>query len=481
MRVNDELFEIVAALSPAEKRYFKLNARRYAQGKSNYEKLFDALCKYSTLPYNEKAFIKQHKGKSFVKNLAYEKIYLRDLLLKTMRNFRSGKNGQATIQELITDLEFMVERGLTDGALRLLDAAWEKANEMELYPEMLTVLHFRRRLLWHGARVEQFDYKKHIDEERAVLQQLQTLQQCTHLLMRVEDINSLGNWQHQTAEVDEILVAIKAIELELNPGLRARYNLLSAKTLILFKRTQFKAAYNYLQEYLSQLEENSNLHFLRSRTYYGVLSNFLYTAMMLEDYSQFPTTLKKIKLLEPLNEQERLDLFLIKTRYEAIYMLNTGIFVEAKKLQEETLSGLDFFKNNMRKADQLASVFNLILISFFTKNPDQAITNINRLFSIAGNDKKQAELLIIARFIELMCHSDIGNLDLVISYQRNLLRQIKLYAPQTDYLRRLAHIVLLKACNNLDRSEFNWLMQLQEDQLPPQWAQVPGLIRHWCT
>ncbi len=103
------LFQLIAAMSKAEKRHF----RQYAKANSlssNYLDLFEAI--EGQKRYDEKTIKLQFKGKAFVRQLHVTKNYLQNFLLKSLRAFHQKPSKDAELKDLLRDVEWMFAKGL---------------------------------------------------------------------------------------------------------------------------------------------------------------------------------------------------------------------------------------------------------------------------------------------------------------------------------------------------------------------------------
>src|SRR5688572_25646962 len=94
------LFLLIKSLSKSEKRYFKLFADN-GKSDSNYLQLFEAIDKQEE--FDEDAIRKKFKGKAFTAQLHVAKIYLSELILKSLRNFHANDSVNGQVLDLIRD------------------------------------------------------------------------------------------------------------------------------------------------------------------------------------------------------------------------------------------------------------------------------------------------------------------------------------------------------------------------------------------
>lgn len=107
---SDNIFRLIQAMSPAEKRYFK---RHYASDQSIIIKLFDFINSLNS--YNEEV-VKGHFGEKIVKNLKVYKIQLYDLILKSLVSYHQKNNIVSKIRAGLEEMDILIEKHLYDQA-----------------------------------------------------------------------------------------------------------------------------------------------------------------------------------------------------------------------------------------------------------------------------------------------------------------------------------------------------------------------------
>ena len=125
MKPSDSLFRLIRSMSKSEKGYFKKFSSLHVIGKqNNYIRLFDAID--TQQEYNEAAVKKTFKNEVFIKQLTATKNYLYNLILKSMRIYRSAESPEMQLKDVISDAEILFEKELfTDCETRL-----EKARRL---------------------------------------------------------------------------------------------------------------------------------------------------------------------------------------------------------------------------------------------------------------------------------------------------------------------------------------------------------------
>jgi hypothetical protein len=132
MTPTSELFELIHSLSGVEKSYFKKFASLHVKGaKNNYVKLFDVIVKQKE--YNEEGIKESLSDQSFSKRLASEKIYLQNLILKSLRLFHSQHSIDFILRQKIEYAYLYAGKGLYSQAAKVLAKAKIQAQKHELF------------------------------------------------------------------------------------------------------------------------------------------------------------------------------------------------------------------------------------------------------------------------------------------------------------------------------------------------------------
>lgn len=143
MKKSVELYVLIHSLSKSEKRYFRLFCGRESSG-GNYLRLFEAIDKQEE--YDERKIKEEFAGETFTKQLHVTKNYLRNLILKSLRNFHGKISKSAELKDLLRNVELLYFKelfGLCEGELL---RAEKIAHSYELTAGLVEVLAWKRRL-----------------------------------------------------------------------------------------------------------------------------------------------------------------------------------------------------------------------------------------------------------------------------------------------------------------------------------------------
>jgi len=143
-----DLHTLIRSMTMSEKRHFKLFSRRHGgEEESNYIKLFDAISEQES--YDSELLEKE----DFVNNLAAEKLYLYQSILKSLISYHGSLSSKKKVLEMVSSAEVLFLKGLNTQALNILEKAEEIAVENELFSHLLVV-----RELQADIHSQNFDY-----------------------------------------------------------------------------------------------------------------------------------------------------------------------------------------------------------------------------------------------------------------------------------------------------------------------------------
>lgn len=133
-RPKDDIFRLIKAMTPAEKRYFK---RHFASDRSALTDLFNYLNSQSEY---EEGQVKAYFGENFSKKLKVYKYQLQRLVLKSLSNFNSKRSVLSKIRLGLEEMEILLEKNLFDMALEVLDRVKDLCLQNEEFTYLLEVL-----------------------------------------------------------------------------------------------------------------------------------------------------------------------------------------------------------------------------------------------------------------------------------------------------------------------------------------------------
>ena len=121
MAYSDDLYQLVRSMTKGEKRRFRLFATRYRQEKI-YLRLFDELNRQKE--YDEEGLREKFREEAGITQFHVVKNYLYRMIMKSLHTFEQRSSPQAKVEDLITDIRLLYERGLFKQAWKV----WRQAS-----------------------------------------------------------------------------------------------------------------------------------------------------------------------------------------------------------------------------------------------------------------------------------------------------------------------------------------------------------------
>jgi hypothetical protein len=172
MAKKGNLFFLIKSLSGSEKRYFRLQSQR-GKAEAQYLQLFDFIDGQEEA--DEDAIKEHFKEEQFVKQLHVTKIYLTDLILRSLRNYHANSSVYSKVLDTLRDVEILFGKELYDQCHYKLLKAEKLADSYEKEALLLEVLGWKRKLLIAQSKAEMKEVAIISAQEKAGLQKLSDL------------------------------------------------------------------------------------------------------------------------------------------------------------------------------------------------------------------------------------------------------------------------------------------------------------------
>ncbi len=161
MAVSDELFKLIKSMSKSEKRYFQLYASLFtSRNKNTYVILFNQIEKQKE--YNEPKVLRAFRLKGIKVDLPSLKVYLYDLILKCLKNYKTDHDIDEQIQSLISSAKLLHKKQLNVQAKKYLKKAKVMAEDNERFLLLIEIKRIERKYLWLYSEYEEIE--KNLEE-----------------------------------------------------------------------------------------------------------------------------------------------------------------------------------------------------------------------------------------------------------------------------------------------------------------------------
>lgn len=423
MSKSDDLHRLIRSLSPSEKRYIKVMARK-DEADAKYLRLMDAI--EAQPEYDEAAFVNRYAKEGFIKFLAAEKKKLHSIILKAMRAFHADASVDNQLHDLLQDEVFLRSKGLVAQRRKVL----EKAKELALRHDKLVVLY--QILEREYALVLESTPKDLVDECNALLETKETT------MARLNELHRI------TVAKEEAFLAIrsgmdfkKAENIQFMDGLldrtrlrhpehaltkQSRVQAHSLRALIHRSKGDFPAAKAEYEAIADLYMADPDMQADNGLGYKIALGNYLVYANSARDYTRFEEVLAVLKALPPTNFYEDGELFQNVYFIEHLYYMNHDRWADAERLVPDIMAGLEQYRGKVNKAREMTFLYNILIMYFLTHKYKEALKYADLL--MAERTDVRQDVQVATRIFHLICHYELGHADLMESLTRSVYRYL---------------------------------------------------------
>ena len=424
---GDDLFLLIKSLNTSEKRYFKLFADRQGSGKyKSYLKVFDLIDDQGDI-YDEQLLKKKLKVKSEIEMLPRTKVYLHDLIMKSMRLYRSEKDIAREVFDLIHDELFYTEKGLIGMRAKTIKRAKELAYTHDLMFLLLAIIQRERvyALKYSGGDALQKMEQIH-NEEITVLKHLNNEAELGRISYRLwvqliidplsGDKNVLQDFtaykQHDLLQdYDQLQTFMEKISF-----LRS-HSLICKITNDVAGHFEFNKKIVELFNTYPQQKFNVNFNYI------DALGNYLSASHKAGIYDEFEHVIEQLNSLPKEKFKDEVSIAVTVINNKLLYIMNTGKFDLGDDLIKEFEAVCITYKKLITESFFLINNYNIMVMLFVKKEYERALIHCLRV--IDTKSQARAELQHGAQMMQLVLHFELNNLVFLESLCRNTIRSMK--------------------------------------------------------
>lgn len=400
------LFDLIHSLTKAEKRSFKLYARRSGDTTSaKFVMLFDIMERMTH--YDEVLIIKKLDNVSKAQ-FSNQKAHLYAQLLASLRQSYLNHDIDIQLREQLDYIRLLYKKGLYDQSLRLLNRAKNVTGQYRKDLFQLSLLDYEKQI-----RSQQvFDL-----EER----QVNEMDQQTE-----ESLERFGNVQHFFSVAIKLKARfvgkgvvkneVERLELENTYGkelaqydeesmfFNERFYLYRAYYWYSYLTYDFANCTRYAEKWVS-LFELEKMDTKRRSAFLKGLNRLLQSAFRADDVVYFD---KYYDRMLSFDQEESPTLAsntaLLLTKYKAIQLFNSiflhADFHERSEMVEKTLEAVEVHRDFMDRHTQLIIYYKAAIYFFAIDDYERALEMVNRVINDKGN--LRSDLKSFARIVRLI-------------------------------------------------------------------------------
>lgn len=453
---SDKLYRLIHALSPAEKRYFRIFIQGKTERSSKYLRLFELIDAQDAFDEGSlKSKIYKHLepgGKKY----SELKSYLYKLLLKSLQSFDEQQSVQFKLNELLQGVIVLYKRGHYDDCRDLLQKAAKIARQYEEFGSQLQIIRWEKQLAYTRMDVD-FLHKKleqlQYQEEQALLH-LRNTSEYQKVFFQVYT----ANFRREASPRNERRTAVLHDLIGQGDAFSDPDRATSHKSRVAYYRTlniYYYATAHYEQFYdsgkkLMHLLE-SQPHFLKENLadYIATLSNLILSCGLLQRYDEVRIYLEKLRRLNPITTDDRRKIH--RQYYSNLFALCTftGEFEEARREMDRCQQEAERF--SAHDYETASFYFQYCTICFGCGDFNGALDYLNLWLSQPRSVERE-DLQSLARILSLVLHFEMGNMLLLESLTRSATRFMQKKNRYQELERRFIHFIndLMKASGRQD-------------------------------
>ncbi len=467
---SDKLYKLIRALSPAEKRYFRLYVRGKTARDSKYLQLFEGMAAMETL--DEEALKNRVYNGTVVEGKKYSelKAYLYELLLKCLQSFDEQHSVEYRLNQLLQGVSVLFKRGHYDDCRDLLHKAEKLADQYERFGHQLEIISWEKHLAYTRMDVD-FLHKNleqlHYREDHA-LEQLRNAADYRKAFFRVYTSIKREAMQRGGDRLAQLRYSVQQTAFS-DPHLAtshtARVHYYRTLNLYHYAMAEYTEFYETGRNLIALLE--SQPHFLKENIadYIAALSNLILSCGLLGKYREVEVALQKLRNLQALTEDDRQKIHRQYFTNRFVLCIYTGEFEQAR--QEMIHCQREAAEFDPHHYETASFYFQYCVICFGCNDFSSALDYLNQWLNQPRSVDRE-DLQSLARMLSLILHFEMGNLVLLESLLRSATRFMQKKNRLFELERRFIHFMadLMRAANRSEQQPFLQKMLTELHALP---------------
>ncbi|MEM0997383.1 MAG: hypothetical protein AAGN35_09905 [Bacteroidota bacterium] len=412
-------------MSASEKRYFKVFASRSSQkGKNHYMEIFARINAQST--YDESAILQLLPDDKARRQFPVMKNYLYKLVLKSLRNFHSGRTIDFRLKEHLMNAEILQRRGLPVQCGKQLDKARQLALAHEKYEYLLEIGALQLTLAMQQPEVNLERLAQRLEDIFTSTNQWFEYYRQIQVFRKLSLQMLVLNRREQHITGPEVKQAYKRIlhhptmqQLAADLPVRAQAFYNQCHFIYHFAAGDQNQAFAYVQQIVRVMEDHPHLVEERPENYVHTLQNMVVIStlcrspqeslQLTERLKSFAERFPKVKFSQRLHH----NALLFAYNVELQLLLSTKQMTTAANLLPGLEALLDQHppRYNLNEGYVLLALYLQIAnVYLYQKSFDQALSFVNRILNQPGINEEY-ELHLHTRLLRVMILFDAGDFE----------------------------------------------------------------------
>ena len=427
------LFDLIKSLTKSEKRYFKLQIS--SSGNSEDKKivlLFDELNAQET--FDDEYILKKNPSLKR-EQLSNLKAYLFQKILQSIRQFNAAKIPEIRIREQIDYAHILFNKRNYEQGLECLKNAKKLAQEFDQLELMLDIINMEKSAIMptidNSNSVEKID--QIISEVELINAKINKINSFSNLAIKLNSLYTKSGYikgEDELLEIKELFYTHLPFYKESDLSLTEKIHLYKLHIGFNFYIQDFESGYIFSKKLVDTLEKSPSFLKKDLNNYVKSLNTLLAAQYKLNKYAEFVSTFEKLKNLENLFKDELYENLKITIRkYIYTHYINQ-LFMLGKFTQ-----GIDELKMTendnellqlltiLDKHSQLIFYYKIACLYVGASDHSNALKWTNVIINIP-DDNLREDIHCFTRMLNLICHYELGNFDVINYYVRSTYRYL---------------------------------------------------------
>ena len=414
------LFDLIKSLDKNEKRYFKVMV---ASSENSDDRkmllLFDHINKQED--FDEDSILKKEPSlkPSQLSNL---KAYLYEKIMQSLRQYNASRIYDIKIREQIDFAQLLVERRLYSLCSGCLKKAMKMAKQNSNLELQLEIIKLEKNLLTlTGSEAERTD--EIIAEVQLINSQISNITIFSNLFIKLNSLyRKIGFIRDESdfLKVKEFFYSSLPTYTEEKLSTAEKIYLYRLFVGYYFFIQDFDQGLAYAQKLEQTLESDELLIETHIELYITALNNLLIAHFKLWQYEPFRkinSKLQSIKSMSSLHMNENIRIRLLKYYYihEINQFFMVGDFDKGADFVARENSNLVALIESLDQHSAMIMSYKIACLHFGAANYSQSVRWLNKIINISNVDIRE-DLHCFARILNLICHYELGNFDVINYY-----------------------------------------------------------------
>lgn len=427
---SDQLFRLIKALTPSEKRYFKIFVSKGSSAAdAKFIKLFNILDKQSE--YDEAKILTQDKTlkPSQLSNL---KAHLYKQILQSLNNYNVDNDVEIKIRDILNHTNILYNKALYEQCWKMLEKGRQLAEVNDKQRLLFEIIEFEKRLLTKLIRTDikekVLDLVKESESQHKKLQNINIFQNLSIRLysfyLQLGFIRNSNDFEIVNRFLYSSLPAFTEENLAFDEKNYLYNSLVGYYAFI----QDIDRGYEYATKWVDLFEQHPEMIVPKVENYIKAIHNILNAQSKLFKYHEFEKYSKKfdeIKNLEGLSLTSNIKLSLFK--YSSVHKLNkffmTGRFTDGVKIIPQMAEDLDKFEDFLDTHTITIIHYKFACMYFGDEDYSMAVFWLNKIIN-SKDVNIRSDIHGFARILNLISHWELKNEDLVDYYIRSTYRYL---------------------------------------------------------